>query len=101
MQTEVIKIRVSAAEKRKFVDAAIADETDVSSMLRRAGRALLGGRVASNALLKDLAALRRIANRLSAAAEARDPDLGVLKSIARTAAKEVNDVAARHLATIR
>ena len=100
-QSEVIKFRVTAAEKRQYVNAAVAEETDVSSLLRRAGRALLGGRVASKALLKDLAALRQTANRLSAAAEARDPDLGVLISIARTAAKDVNEVATRHLATMR
>lgn len=49
--SEIIKFRVSADEKHKFIDAAQGAGMTLSDLLRRAGKAAVAGRIASRPIL--------------------------------------------------
>lgn len=100
-QTALVKFRVTAAEKQSLVDAARVADQSVSAILRRAGRAVIGGRVASRAVLTDLAAVRSIANALAAAATNPAVDQAQLTTFAENSAATLREIAARHLAAVR
>jgi hypothetical protein len=63
MASEIIKFRVAAGEKLRFVNAAQTAGMTVSDLLRRAGKAAIAGRIASRPVLADLVYIRAMASR--------------------------------------
>jgi hypothetical protein len=100
-QTSLIKFRVTDAEKQSFVEAAREADQTVSSILRRAGRAVIGGRIASRAVLVDLVAIRSAANALASAASDPAIDLAQMAVVAKNTAETLREIVTRHLATVR
>ena len=101
MQSAHIKFRVTADEKRAIVDAARKADVTVSVMLRRAGRAFAGGRIASRSVLDDLVAIRSAANALAAVAADPAADALQIALIAKNTADALREIAARHLAIVK
>jgi hypothetical protein len=100
-QTSLIKFRVTEDEKKSLFDAAKEADQSVSSILRRAGRAVIGGRVASRSVLLDLVAVRTAANALASAAANPTIDPSQMAAIAKTTAETLREIASRHLADVR
>jgi hypothetical protein len=100
-QTALIKFRVTPGEKQSFVDAARVAEMSVSSLLRRAGRAVISGRVASRSILVDLVAVRAAANALAVVATDPAADRAHVANTAKNIADVLREIAARHLVHVR
>lgn len=100
-QTALIKFRVTPEEKDLLVEAARVAEVTVSSLLRRAGRAVIGGRVASTSILVDLVALRTVANALAVVASDPAVDRSHLASTAISTVDALREISGRHLADVR
>jgi hypothetical protein len=101
MQSDFIKFRVTADEKRSLVSAAREADVTVSALLRRAGRAVIGGRIASGPVLVDLVAVRRAANLLAAIADDATAEPEKIAAAMKAAANDLRKIAARHLATVK
>ena len=101
MQTTLIKFRVSTDEKKALVDAANKADVTVSALLRRAGRAFAGGRIASRSVLDDLVVIRSAANALAAVAGDPGADPAQVAMIAKNTADALRAIAARHLAMVK
>lgn len=100
-QTALIKFRVTADEKATLISAARKAEVTVSSLLRRAGRAVTGGRVASRSILNDLVAIRAAANALADVASDPASEPERLADAAKKTAKFLRDIASHHLDQVR
>ena len=101
MQAALIKFRVTADEKKAIVDAAHKADVTVSALLRRAGRAFAGGRIASRSVLDDLVAIRSAANALAAVASDPGADPLQVVMIAKNTADALREIAARQLAVVK
>jgi hypothetical protein len=101
MQSALIKFRVTDDEKRSFVEAARKADVTVSALLRRAGRAFAGGRIASRSVLDDLVVIRSAANALAAVAGDPGADPAQVAMIAKNTADALRAIAARHLAMVK
>jgi hypothetical protein len=100
-QTALIKFRVTPDEKKSFVEAAREADVSVSSLLRRAGRAVISGRVASRSVLVDLVAVRTAANALAVVAADPAADPSHVANTAKSTADVLREIAARHLVHVR
>ena len=101
MQSEVVKFRLTPAQKNCLTAAATHADMTVSSMVRRAALAAAEGRILGRNARIDTVAMRSAANELAAAIDAatRDPDTGMMR--VRAAAAELHRLAARQLAAAR
>jgi uncharacterized protein (DUF1778 family) len=101
VQSEVVKFRLTPAQKNCLTAAATQADTTVSSMVRRAALAAAEGRILGRNVRIDTVAMRSAANELAAAidATAGDPDTGMMR--VRAAAAELHRLAARQLAAAR
>jgi uncharacterized protein (DUF1778 family) len=101
VQSEVVKFRLTAAQKNCLTAAADNADTSLSSLVRRAALAVAEGRIPSRGVRIDMVAMRSAANELAAAVDATagDPDTA-MKRI-RAAAAELHRLAARQLVAAR
>jgi uncharacterized protein (DUF1778 family) len=101
VQSEVVKFRLTPAQKSCLAAAATQADTTVSSMVRRAALAAAEGRILGRSARIDTVAMRSAANELAAAIDATtdDPDTGMMR--VRAAAAELHRLAARQLAAAR
>lgn len=101
VQSEVVKFRLTPAQKNCLTAAATHADTTVSSMVRRAALAAAEGRILGRNVRIDTVAMRSAANELAAAIDATtgDPDPGMMR--VRAAAAELHRLAARQLAAPR
>jgi uncharacterized protein (DUF1778 family) len=101
VQSEVVKFRLTPAQKNCLTAAATQADTTVSSMVRRAALAAAEGRILGRNVRIDTVAMRSAANELAVAIDATtgDPDTGMKR--VRAAAAELHRLAARQLAAAR
>jgi hypothetical protein len=97
MASEIIKFRVAAGEKLRFVNAAQNAGMTVSDLLRRAGKAAIAGRVASRPVLADLVYIRTMANQLDALCSVPGDPADIAVQVKSTA-ESLRAIVARHLA---
>lgn len=96
-QSELIRFRLTTAEKQQISAAALRAETSVSALVRRAARAAAAGRLADRQLLADLVSVRRIANHLLSLAENSVSVSPALADKLRQAVTDLRRIVARHL----
>lgn len=101
VQSAFIKFRVTVDEKRSIERAAAAADLTVSAVLRRAGRAVVAGRIPSRNVVADLVAMRYAANELAVLAENPNSNLNAVADAVRATAKEIHLIASRHLSNVR
>lgn len=101
MQSAFIKFRVTIDEKRSIEKAAEAADLTVSAVLRRAGRAVIAGRIPSRNVVADLVAMRHAANALAAMADNPNAKPDEIADAVRATAKDFHLIASRHLSNVR
>lgn len=97
MASEIIKFRVAAGEKLRFVNAAQNAGMTVSDLLRRAAKAAIAGRIASRPVLADLVYIRTMANDLDALCSVPRDSADIAVHVKNTA-ESLRAIVARHLA---
>lgn len=97
IQSEVIRFRLTRAEKAQIEHAAQRCATSVSALLRRTARAAASGRQPDRHVLTDFAAVRRTANHLLSLSENSSVIPEQIAREMRDAAAELREIVARHL----
>lgn len=101
MQSEVVKFRLTPAQKGCLTVAADNADISLSSLVRRAALAAAEGHILGRNIRINTVAMRSAANELAAAvdATAADPEAAMVRI--RAAAAELHRLAARQLAAAR